>query len=220
MDCVVSSPSNNGNGFAIVNNTIGNLRGRGALVKSSNGVIANNRFFNLKGWGIEMAPEYIWVEADFVHNVLVANNVINTYSMGIWLGIDPYIFGSPSLYTNNYNVDFVNNTIANTGSMPFLLTSAAQISIFNTTFVNVLCTQKDTVVYPDWQTRGAIIMVANVEDVTFSGNSILKDARCKTPYGNYSQPVTLVNATNVHGLTTRSPLSTIPITSMLQRDSP
>ncbi len=37
---VVSCPSANGNGFAVVNNTIGNLRGRGILCKSSNGIIA------------------------------------------------------------------------------------------------------------------------------------------------------------------------------------
>lgn len=48
FDDTIASPSNNGNGFAIVNNTIGNLRGRGMLVKSSNGVIAHNRLFNLK----------------------------------------------------------------------------------------------------------------------------------------------------------------------------
>lgn len=33
FDNVVSSPSNNGDGFAFVNNTIGNLRGRGMLCK-------------------------------------------------------------------------------------------------------------------------------------------------------------------------------------------
>ena len=33
FDDVVSSPSNNGDGFAFINNTIGNLRGRGILCK-------------------------------------------------------------------------------------------------------------------------------------------------------------------------------------------
>ncbi len=91
MDDVVSSPSNNGNGFAFVNNTIGNLRGRGILCKSSNGVIAGNRMFNLKGFGIQMSPEHLWVESDFVNNVLVIDNTINSYGPGIWLGVDPSV---------------------------------------------------------------------------------------------------------------------------------
>lgn len=37
-------------------------------------------------------------EADFVHNVLVANNVINSNGSGIWLGINPGS-GGPPLYT-------------------------------------------------------------------------------------------------------------------------
>jgi hypothetical protein len=214
FDDVVTSPSNNGAGFAIVNNTIGNLRGRGVLCKSSNGVIAGNRIFNLKGWGIELAPEYIWVEADFVHNVLVADNVVNSYASGMWLGVDPSLWGTPSLYTNNYNVDFINNTIANCATTPMLITSATQVSVLNTTFKNVLCTQREMVNY-DWQVEGAIVMAANVLDLTFSGNSIAKDARCRTPYGHYSQPVALVNATHVHGLAARA-----PVDSMLQKQTP
>jgi hypothetical protein len=91
FDDGASSPSNNGDGFAFVNNTIGNLRGRGVLCKSSNGVIAHNRFFNLKGFGIIMSPEHLWVESDFVNNVLVLNNTINSYAPGIWLGMAPSV---------------------------------------------------------------------------------------------------------------------------------
>ncbi len=57
FDTIVTSPSNNGDGFAVLNNTIGNLRGRGVLAKSSNGVIAGNRMFNLKGFAVQAAPE-------------------------------------------------------------------------------------------------------------------------------------------------------------------
>ena len=90
FDDVVSCPSANGNGFAILNNTVGNLRGRAALIKSSNGVVAGNTFFNLMNWAVEMAPEYRFSEADFVHGILFADNVINSNGSGIWLGIDPW----------------------------------------------------------------------------------------------------------------------------------
>ena len=90
FDDVVSCPSANGNGFAILNNTVGNLRGRAALIKSSNGVVAGNTFFNLMNWAVEMAPEYRFSEADFVHGILFADNVINSNGSGIWIGIDPW----------------------------------------------------------------------------------------------------------------------------------
>ena len=90
FDDVVSCPSANGNGFAILNNTVGNLRGRAVLIKSSNGVVAGNTFFNLMNWAVEMAPEYRFSEADFVHGILFANNVINSNGSGIWIGIDPW----------------------------------------------------------------------------------------------------------------------------------
>ncbi len=52
--------------------------------------------------------------------------------------------GTPGEYTNNYNVDFVNNTLVNCGITPLFLTSAAGVSVINTTFINVLCTQNST----------------------------------------------------------------------------
>ena len=98
FDDVVACPSTNGNGFAILNNVVGNMRGRGALVKSSNGIIANNVFFNLMYWAIELAPEWGWKESDFVHNILIANNTINSNGTGIWLGVDPWNWGVPPTF--------------------------------------------------------------------------------------------------------------------------
>ena len=58
-------------------------------------------------------------------------------------------------------------------------------------------------------------MVANVKDVTFSGNTVIKDERCKHPYGNNNRPVAMVNATNVNGLVPRT-----PVDSLLQVEAP
>lgn len=96
---VVSCPSSDGSGFAIVNNTIGNLRGRGILCKGSDGVIADNTLFNLPGMALQLTSEQEWGEADFVHNVLVSNNVINSNGSGIWLGSSPDINKQPLVYT-------------------------------------------------------------------------------------------------------------------------
>ena len=199
FDDVFSSPSNNGNGFAIVGNTVGNLAGRGALIKSSNGIVSDNIFFNLMGWGIQMAPEYWWAESDFVHNVLLLNNLINSNESGIWVGIDQA--GLPALpqYTNNYNVHIVGNTIVNSIHTPLTITSAAQIIVANNTFANVLCAGDDTASFP-WETPNSIVTLANVEYVTFSGNAVTINSDCLAPVGNYTQPVSMVNATGIYGL--------------------
>ena len=86
----------------------------------------------------------------------VQDNTINSYGPGIWLGQDPMSWGAgASGFTNNYNVRFVNNTIANAASTPFLLTSAANVTVANTTFLNVLCRDDDDMPAFDWQVTKA-----------------------------------------------------------------
>lgn len=100
---------------------------------------------------------------------------------------------------SNYAVDFVGNTIVNVQQSPFTVTSSAQVAIHNTTFVNVLCQGSNTEFF-SWASPGSIIFLANVDDVTISGSEIHNDERCSSPHGNYAQPVSMVNATNVRGV--------------------
>ena len=85
------------------------------------------------------------------------------------------------MYANNYNVDFVNNTIANSDTTHFMLTSAARATVTNKTFLNVLCTTKNSQIFGEWVVAGALAMVVNVQDATFSANSAVNDAHCKAP---------------------------------------
>lgn len=73
---VVSSLTRGGNGFVLRNNILGHTRARGILVKASNGVIENNEVVGCELGGIVLAPELVWLEAGFSHNVLVQNNRI------------------------------------------------------------------------------------------------------------------------------------------------
>lgn len=111
-------------------------------------------------------------------------------------------------------MDFVGNTIVNVQSSPFTVTSSAQVSIVNTTFVNVLCAGGKTEFF-DWASPGSIIFLANVADVTFSGNAVHNNDKCRIPSGNYSQPVSMVNATNIQGL---QPQPQAPTATLLQKD--
>lgn len=69
------------------------------IIKSSDGVIAGNTLFNLMYFAMELVPETQWQEADFVHNLVVEGNVINSNGSGIWLGIDPDHWHAPPVYT-------------------------------------------------------------------------------------------------------------------------
>ena len=73
---VVSSLTRGGNGFILRNNILGHTRARGILIKASNGVIENNEVVGCELGGIVLAPELVWLEAGFSHNVLVQNNRI------------------------------------------------------------------------------------------------------------------------------------------------
>ena len=141
--------------------------------------------------------------SDFVADLVIRDNVINSHGPGMWLGMSPAQPGAPpSAFTNNWNVSFVNNTLANCATTPMLLTSAANVSVVNTTFVDVLCSQATTTDFdPGWQAAGALLMLANIDGVTLSGNRVVQDAQCAHAYGSYSRPVALVNATDVRGVT-------------------
>ncbi len=100
---------------------------------------------------------------------------------------------------SNYKVDFLRNTIANVCQSPFVVTSAAQVTIQDTSFVNVLCHGNDTQ-YFKWAPPGSLIALANVDNVSVKGTRIRNNEQCPTPSGNYAQPVSMVNATHVQGM--------------------
>ncbi|KAI4144971.1 MAG: hypothetical protein L6R39_003961 [Caloplaca ligustica] len=66
-----------GSGFAVLNtHTTGN-RGRGAIIKASNGIISGNLFEGVSYGAINVGPEFsFWKEADYVHNVTITNNTV------------------------------------------------------------------------------------------------------------------------------------------------
>jgi len=114
---------------------------------------------------------------------------------------------------SNYAVDFVGNTIVNVQQSPFTVTSAAQVTIQNTTFINVLCHDKDVQAFT-WAAPGSLIAMANVENVSISGTHIHTNRLCKSPSGDHARPVFMVNATNVQGVL---PIGS-PAPSLLQED--
>ena len=112
---------------------------------------------------------------------------------------------------SDYAVDFVGNKIVNVHTAPLTITSAAQITVVNTTFVNDLCVSGGVSPF-SWATPGALVFLANVNNVSLSGNQIVNNENCHQPSGNYAHPVSMVNATNITGLEAPS------LASLLQLD--
>ena len=100
---------------------------------------------------------------------------------------------------SNYAVDFVGNKIVNVQTAPLTITSSAQVTVTNTSFVNAMCVSGAASPF-EWATPGALVFMANVNNVSFSGNHIVNNENCRQPSGNYAHPVSMVNATNITGL--------------------
>jgi hypothetical protein len=82
FDWVANNADRNGNGFVLRNNTIENHRARGMLIKASDGIIEGNLINGSTLGGIIITPELSWGEADFVRNVVVANNRVMNVGYG------------------------------------------------------------------------------------------------------------------------------------------
>ena len=72
-----SNPCNNGNGFKILNCTLGNTRSRGILVKADHGLIEGNTISGCGMSAISIGPEYYWGEADYARHVMVRGNTLS-----------------------------------------------------------------------------------------------------------------------------------------------
>jgi hypothetical protein len=75
MGSVIAAGNKIGNGFKVIDCTVGPLRSRGILIKGGDGVISGNRLIGTWMTAIKVAPEYKWLEAGSGNNVDIINNV-------------------------------------------------------------------------------------------------------------------------------------------------
>ena len=90
-------------------------------------------------------------------------------------------------------MDFLRNTIVNVRQSPFVVTSAAQVTLKDTSFINVLCHGNDTQ-YFTWAPAGSLVALANVDGVSIEGTQIHNNELCPSPSGDYAQPVSEVSS--------------------------
>ncbi len=58
-----------------------------------------------------MSPEFLWHESDFVNNVLVLNNTINSYSGGMQLGTEASVRAITLLEYHSWSIYFFPGSI-------------------------------------------------------------------------------------------------------------
>lgn len=69
-------------------------------------------------------PEVSWQEADWVQDLTISGNLINTTFGGIFVGLVAGNDMGPGQFLGHRNISILNNTIANANYAPILVTSA------------------------------------------------------------------------------------------------
>ncbi len=158
-------------GSVIRNNRFGNNRARGILLRTSDTLIENNIFYNLRGPAILMASEGMWLECGNIDNVTIKNNTFDRVSRS------PILFSSIHYSSkrlpgemSNRNLTITGNTFTNCGSPA--IEGGDTFGLF-----------------------GNLILLENVSGATVSGN-IFKPNSPLAPAAekvivNYSQNVTV-----------------------------
>jgi len=73
---LIASSNRIGNGFKVINSTIGPNRSRGILVKASQGLVKDNTLVDNWGMAIKASPEYFWLEAGSGSNLRIQGNTV------------------------------------------------------------------------------------------------------------------------------------------------
>ncbi|KAI4195607.1 MAG: hypothetical protein LQ346_003385 [Caloplaca aetnensis] len=152
-----------GSGFAVLNtHTTGN-RGRGAIIKASNGIISGNLFEGVSYGAINIGPEFsYWKEADYAHNVTIMNNTVRDCNYLSKAAAAVVIHGDGVNPTNgNSNITIGGLVIDGVSASNLYIGASEGVELGDVTFLNAF---KEN--YTLWETwPGA---VATFENVSFS----------------------------------------------------
>ncbi len=141
VGCFLANVDRTGSNFLLKDNVIRNHRARGMMLKSSNGMIANNHLENSTMGGIVFSPERgAFNDSDYTHSVTIHNNTIvgvGRYAIGhgsisvssAYLGQFVHAYGSNDITISANKID-----LANYG--PIFVSSAAKIVIKDNVITN------------------------------------------------------------------------------------
>jgi hypothetical protein len=145
FDWVVANVGRAGDGFSVTNTVIQNHRARGMLIKASRGVVVNNTVTNSSLGGIIVTPELWWGEADYAHDLLIANNTVQGVARALqgYGGIVVAAVdglgkraGAGGGVGGHGNITLLGNTVGDAGYAPIWLTAAGGVVLVNNTVRN------------------------------------------------------------------------------------
>ncbi|MBO4953697.1 MAG: S-layer homology domain-containing protein, partial [Clostridia bacterium] len=154
----ITNASRNCSGFEIKNCYYGNIRSRGILIKGSDGVVEGNTIYNTGSAGILLAPEFNWMEAGFVRNVVVRNNTLiqnGDRNQGA-------IYVYSMLGRENRDITIEGNTIRDCAYEAMDLTCIKGLIVRN----NVVESRN-----PEFKTAVPVLRIDKVEDAEVYGNT-------------------------------------------------
>ena len=148
-----------------------------------------------------MTPEIVWWEADFVRDVVVRNNLIQSMAPGVWLGacVAAHDGGdqTPATQRLNRRISIVGNTIEGSLKTAMMITSAADVLIEGNAFRGCLPgpgSSKDH----SWEVEGKQLLVVHADSVRIAGNSFLVDG--KVTKGDAADTAAFVALVDVGGV--------------------
>jgi parallel beta-helix repeat protein len=177
-----------GSGFVVRNCTIRNNRGRGIVIKASDGLIEGCTTEGTEMGGIVLSPEMSQCnEGDYAQNVVVKNNTIRHCGLGMqnwWEGVPLSVsarqgdhFVAPPGIANILIED--NKLIDNPGCN-MIITSASGVTVKDNVFVWPMTEwwgQPVEEVGDEGIDAGALINTALVDGLSFSGNRVLSPGK-------------------------------------------
>ena len=84
---------------------------RRILLKASNGIVEGNSFIEPKFLAAQITPEFYFTEADFSSNIIVRNNLLDSFFGGILVGFILDGTNLPGTFQNHINVTITGNLI-------------------------------------------------------------------------------------------------------------
>ena len=150
-----------GDGFSVTNTYVGVHTGRGMLLKSSNGTVANNTISG-SSYGIELSPEPYWGEADYIWNLNLMDNIINNSPIAIYMG------GAGAAPMGHRNINILNNKIQGIDGAPW----SEGNPLIQLAYVNGMNFKNNVISNPG--NCNAVVGATNVEAGVFSENCISK----------------------------------------------
>lgn len=161
-----------GSGFNILNTHTAGNRGRGAIVKASNGLIANNVFGGVTYAAINLGPEFSgWREADYVHNITLRNNTIDTCNYISKAAAAFMLHGDGSNPINgNSNITIENLTIRNTTASNLYIGASENLSLSDITITDAF--KKNYTLWETWP--GSIATIENASFTSVTGRNCLQ----------------------------------------------